>query len=60
MMTAGHREALKGREEFEVFTALRHIVPRYDRAGETKKIKKRFNRRIRRNLHQHINEDTVE
>lgn len=59
-MSMGHREVLKSFDERNVFSGWRKFIARYQRAGETKKVKRMFNRRIRRNLHQHINEDTVE
>ena len=59
-MTNGHREKLKDSDERTVFTGWRKLVPKFEKAGEVKKVKHRFNRRIRRNINQHLLEDIVE
>lgn len=56
-MTMGHRETLKTADEFSVFTGWRKFIARYTKAGEAKKVKKRFNRRIRRTANMHIEQD---
>lgn len=60
-MTNGHREKLKGIDERTVFTGWRKFAgAKFEKAGEVKKVKHRFNRRIRRNINQHLLEDIVE
>lgn len=56
----GHREALKGIEEWNVFTGWRHLIVKYLKPGKTKKVKRMFNRRIRRGINQHLMDDVVE
>lgn len=56
----GHREELKGGDEWDVFSAWRHFIAKYKKPGKVKKVKRLFNRRIRRNINQHLMEDVVE
>lgn len=59
-MTMGIREKLKGFAEWTIFTGWKHEVGKFEKSGESKKVKRLFNRRIRRNINQHIMDDVVE
>lgn len=45
-MAMGHREKLKGGDEWDAFTGWRRVVPWSP--GALRRVKRRFNRRIRR------------
>lgn len=51
---------LKGIEEWNVFTGWRRLIAKYLKPGKTKKVKRLFNRRIRRGINQHLMDDVVE
>lgn len=44
----GHREKIKGGGEQDVFTGWRRVLCYTKRAGVTKAVKAKFNRRVRR------------
>ena len=44
----GHREPLKGGDEYDVFTGWRKVLKYTSRAGVCRWVKAKFNRRMRR------------
>ena len=44
----GHREPCKGGDEYDVFTGWRKVLAYCGRPGRCRRVKRAFNRRIRR------------
>lgn len=55
-MRLGTRAKLNGGETI-AFGPWKHLIPKFERAGVTKTIKKKFNRRIRRNINMNVEKD---
>ena len=49
----GHRERLKGGDEYDAFTKWRRCL--HWRSGEIKKIKRGYHKRVRKEHRRHIN-----
>lgn len=58
-MTNGMKAKLSG-EEIIAFGPFKHLIPKYEKPGVTKKIKRLFNRRIRHRLNSELEQDIVE
>lgn len=58
-MRQGTREKLSGAEAI-AFGPWKHLIPRFERAGVTKEIKRKFNRRTRHRINVEIEKDIVE
>lgn len=54
----GRKQKLKSGDEWDVVTKWRKLIARYGKAGQTKEVKRRLNRRERRHLKnmEHIHE----
>lgn len=58
-MTLGTRAKLSG-DETIAFGPWKHLIPKFERAGVTKEIKRKFNRRIRHKINTETEKNIVE
>jgi hypothetical protein len=58
-MRLGTRAKLNN-DELIAFGPLKHLIPRFEKAGVTKGIKRKFNRRTRRKINVDIERDIVD
>ena len=58
-MRLGTRAKLSGGETI-AFGPWKHMIPKFERAGVTKGIKRKFNRRTRRKINSDIEKDIVD
>ena len=53
----GHRESLKTGDEWDVFTRWRKLLKCCGKAGHCRDVKRRFNKRLRREARKEVREE---